>query len=657
MAKFKLTQDGATYMVEAPDEQSALSALKKMRAGEAVGNERGSALDPLTQGATASFSDEIAGAFAAGLQALGVPGALGPMSPGDAYSAYRDRARTNLGNFREDNPALSTGLEIAGAIPTAVLPIGHVARGATLGARVGRSAIAGGGFGAVQGAGAADPQAATLGESVTMRVPGAIEGAAIGGAFGGAAPLAGRAIGAGVNAVRRARHGGRAADFAAQALEADGFNQNTIRPALNDLGPEGMIADLGPNAQSLGGGVASMPGRGQRFMRQSLDDRATGANQRIGGELDQTLGPAPIPAEVEAGIREGQRALSPAYQAALANARAVDTLAIANGLDAEIVNLRGPAQARLAQVRDMLNIAGQEVLDPNPGTLLHTRQAIDGMLDGEMDGNVRRVLTAARQQIDAELTNAVPGIKQVDAQFAELARQREAFQRGRTVLDSGRDAPVPQELAAEYAQGSVPQGLMVGPSAVPLRMSQGARTEIERIVGTNSNDVVALNRLVKGEGSWNRDRLATLFGPARADRIIRVLDRERQFAGTDHVVRRNSETARRQQVQEMLSPTPAGGDGMVRSALNLRLGDAMARPADWMRRVNATNRADNVRDELAWILASRPAAHGPLDPQIEALTRALLRRDSGRRVEGAVTGGLGVIGRGTVPQLLEVSPY
>jgi hypothetical protein len=74
---------------------------------------------------------------------------------------------------------------------------------------------------------------------------------------------------------------------------------------------------------------------------------------------------------------------------------------------------------------------------------------------------------------------------------------------------------------------------------------KGARADIERIIGTNANDRVALQRVIKGEGDWNPQKLATLFGQDKADRILAVLDREKTFDLTSNRVIKNSATAER----------------------------------------------------------------------------------------------------------------
>ena len=91
-------------------------------------------------------------------------------------------------------------------------------------------------------------------------------------------------------------------------------------------------------------------------------------------------------------------------------------------------------------------------------------------------------------------------------------RESEAFARGQTVLDSGRSTPRPVELADDIAAG----GLL----AIKARLAQGARADIDRLMGTNANDRVGLQRAVKGEGDWNRDKISQLFGSDNARTVL-----------------------------------------------------------------------------------------------------------------------------------------
>lgn len=319
-------------------------------------------------------------------------------------------------------------------------------------------------------------------------------------------------------------------------MQRDGMTPTQINARLAELGPDATLMDVGPNLRQEGQRIFAKGGRGRGIIDEVLTPRDQGANARIRGEIDTNLGTAPVPSRIDAGLRSTQKSLSPAYEAALGNARAVNTEAIANDIQSAMANERGAARTALESVLDDLRIKGTDVLDPHPRAALATRQAIDGMINNTQDTNVKRVLSGFRQKLDAELTRTVPGIKAVDAKFANLARQREAVERGQTVLDSGRTSPRPIELADEVAKG--------GP-VIQGRLAQGARAEIDRIVGTNANDRVALQRIIKGEGDWNRQKLATLFGQDRADRIIGVLDREGTFAETSNRIMKNSATAER----------------------------------------------------------------------------------------------------------------
>lgn len=74
-----------------------------------------------------------------------------------------------------------------------------------------------------------------------------------------------------------------------------------------------------------------------------------------------------------------------------------------------------------------------------------------------------------------------------------------------------------------------------------------------------------MNRLIKGEGDWNRARLATLFGPEKADRLFKVLENERIYADTANTATRNSESAARLAAQNELGGAGGGGFGLKES--------------------------------------------------------------------------------------------
>lgn len=411
-----------------------------------------------------------------------------------------------------------------------------------------------------------------------------VKGGIIGGGLGLAAPLVAPLVGRGVKAIADnvqisaiARALGidkRAVSVLAKAAKDDAIDASM----LPNHGTEGMVMDLGPNMRHTAGAIAATPGEGKQIVRNAIGARDADANWRIRSTLDDTLGPAPTPSHIGERIDRNQQRLQPEYRQALRDAAPVDTLPIARFLEQEAQSLRGEPQRVVQRVRAMLDhqptpadIARARANgEPPPGTslvtdageLLNTRHAIDDMLETTQGSNAVNALTTARQAVDDELRASVPSIKEVDAKYAELARQRTALQRGQTVLSDGREAPRPIELAAEVQNGALPQGMQIGPSAVPLRLREGARAEIERIVGTRANDRVALQQIIKGEGDWNRARLSTLFGDDKARAIIDLLDRERLFADTSNIVTRNSESAARIAAQDAVTGETGRGFGV-----------------------------------------------------------------------------------------------
>lgn len=387
-----------------------------------------------------------------------------------------------------------------------------------------------------------------------------------------------------------------------RAASDDAIPLDQIPSRLDALGPDAVLADLGPNLQKQAQAIATMPGPGQKTVVDTLAARAAGRNSRIIDDVNETLGPAPIPSRVAAENLGNRKALVPEYAEAFRNSTAVDTVEIAQTLDSQIVNFRGDAQKALQKVRSMLDVHGEpDLLDPNPFTLFQVRNAIDGMLETEANSKVIAALTDTRRAIDAKLAESVPGIKKVDAKYEELARQGKALEKGQTLLDSGRTATRPAELIEEMVNGAQPKGVGVGPSAEPFRLTQGARAEIDRLIGTSVNDLNALKGALKGDGSWNRERLATLFGQEKADKLLAILDREVTYSRTEGDALGGSRTATLQAAQDEIRGTTKDA-GVLENALNLKLGSSAARAGDkalgWIgkARRNATNAA--VADAL-----------------------------------------------------------
>jgi hypothetical protein len=334
-----------------------------------------------------------------------------------------------------------------------------------------------------------------------------------------------------------------------------------------------------------------------------------------------------VPSQVQRSIRADQTALGPAYQEAFRNARAVDSAPIADQIDTLIHERHGNA-AILRGVRSQLDVPDNPgVLDPYPRTLQATREYIDGLFNsGELDNGTRSALTQLRQSITEELHAKVPGIQDLDRQFAELARQSQSLERGSEVFDTGKQAVRPVELAQE----------MIAPTSSQQqvqRLTQGARAELERIVGTNVNDLLKLERVIGQPQDWNAQKLAMLFGPDRADRLVQVLNANRAFRDTYQTVVQGSQTAQRQAAKEALElppQAPLGSRtvfGTVTSALEQARADRVQRTAQAQRERIAgllTTRGPEMMD-----LANQLIAQGPRRASREQIIDALVQAGVG----------------------------
>jgi hypothetical protein len=498
----------------------------------------------LANGATFGLADKFAGGM----------NYLTGNAPSYDEGVKAERERTQA--VHDETPVAAKTAEIAGGLGTGW---GLAKSGITLAGRVGPSLLSrmlgfgaeGAAYGAVHGAGN------TYSDNPMDYLANAAEGAKWGFGFGVALPAAGSlskgAYDAGL-ALLAPRVEGLSRTASALlnlAAKSDGLAANS----LSRLGPDAMLPDAGPSMLGLAQGAATGSGSGRSAIVSALQGRDAATSQRLGASLDAHLGSAPIPSQVEAQIAGDLKNTGALYDQPMNSGSRVNTQPIADHLDALYGQLRGPAQKAVQSVRQYLNLPGTNHLDPSPSGLFQTRQAIDGLLSNETNPQVVRQLTIARQAIDQELASAVPGIKDVDARYAELMRQKDALTRGSQIIDNGKNAIRPQELSAEIQQGAIPEGELTGPSASPLRLKQGARAEIDRLVGTHVNDLNTLERTFATPQDWNYQKLGLVFGNSARDRVAESIAANRQFRDTFQKVAQGSQTAQRTKMSNVFDET------------------------------------------------------------------------------------------------------
>ncbi|OWV72992.1 hypothetical protein ATY75_30925 [Rhizobium sp. N122] len=406
------------------------------------------------------------------------------------------------------------------------------------------------------GIGAADAAVRSDGDPEKTRW-GALEG----GLFGLGGPLAGEVIGAGVKvtaqgakALTRALLGEELASKPPRDMLADLARDSrnwlakvsdsdklaAARNQFDKLGSEAMPADVLP--EWLGAAKAGVARESTRSkVVGPLNERGSTAGSRLKSDLETNLGPDPVPSTIDRELEASQARVESQYRPMVMGQPPHDFKPVAERLDRLIPYRRGGEQSDLLDIRSMLNDFGKDTVSSDPAIAYETRRAIDRLLDDAKDSEVIETLEGIRGMIDARFSS---GVKGLDAQSAELGRQREGLLQGQSVLADGPRAMHPVELQEKLVAGAEPQGTLIGPSAESARMRQGTLGDIYRAVGTDANDMNTLRKVIRGNGDWNREKLGIMFGPENADASLNAIDREALFAKTKNGVTSAADMAR-----------------------------------------------------------------------------------------------------------------
>jgi len=559
------------------------------------------------------------------------------------YPTYDEglRAATEKSKAAEERagPFLtSTGQALGGIAsggPLARAGVTLMRQGQPLALKTLAGAVEGFGHGAAQGAGN------TYTGNAQDYASGALMGGVLGGVLGGAAPTVGRAGGAAWRAGERYLTGVRDLPrplVDAAKADAAGLQRvaGTYAAVPADAGPSMLGVTMGANT---GAG-----GLGKTALEDALRTRDAAVPARMRGEVNRLYGPAPTPSHVEEGIRGRMTALSPHYQRAYDNARAVDTSDAALWIEGEIGSTRGAAQTALRQIRAMLDIpTNPGTLDPHPRALGATREAVRGMRDDpNAEPNVRRVAGQVYDRLTREMQARIPGIRQLDSAYAELGAQERAIQAqsagGRIFKNDQGTVIRPEELAETMRAAAQPKGVNVGPSAEPLRLQQAARDELERAVGTTGGNLQKLKSVLGDIDTWNAQKLGIMFGPGRAAELLRIRDRLLAEREVYQKVVHGSKTATSAAAQAQLD-TSAG-----RIPTETSLSGAALQLAQ--NAYSALRRGTNSQTRDA--IAARLAAINPAEKQ--QLVRELLELQPARDRRVGIVQSLierGIIGGGT----------
>jgi hypothetical protein len=536
-----------------------------------------------------SWLDEANAATSAGLHNL-TGGAVG--APYDETVAYQratddaiDKSSTKLGTLPLIGDVTAAGVQkvVGGVASAAATPVAQVMRGAGMLPQIVNNGVTGLGLGSLYGAGE--------GETTKERAVNAGKGAAIGTTLGAVAPVVARGVGNAVgyvgdlvrgvpNAVRG--YSKPAVDRVSRAVRDDELPQTYARHRA-ELGPEGMIADMGDNLGSQASAIAMTPGRGMRTVREGLNDRHEGAAGRIRADVDANLGPAANIPETVAATEAYYRQQAAPFRQAFETSPVPFTHALEANLQHVVErhpNILRDAMGLAADAR----FAGLRTAPPNffarqqpDGTWIIDRvpsatewdfikRSFDNMAQSASASRTDRTLygNAARRIRDAVDEAISPG-NPADSPWAraralegENFRINDAVEAGAGAFKKGL---TPDQMAAEmHGVGQPARGGMTPPELAGYRL--GAREDVRNIMGNASTqwgENAATAARSKLGSDHAQEKLGHIVGPQAADDLIARLEAETTFAKTRQHVTQNSLTALRREAQQEF-PNAAGPD-------------------------------------------------------------------------------------------------
>jgi hypothetical protein len=519
------------------------------------------------QGLTMGAGDEMRAAAAATLQP--VFGEESGKDWGQRYDAYAARERGKLNEFRDEHPVIAAGAEIAGAIPTMMLPGMQGPQAATLMGRVGMGALTaaaqGGVYGFNAGEGGFENRAINAGKTAAISAP-----------FGALTPAVGAGASAAWNRYLTSRAAGQAGmptpayNILTRAMNADGSLAGPGAQRLQAAGNQAMLADAGPTGMTLLDTAVQRSGPAATAARTALDQRVGQASQTITNALDNTLGaPAGLNATARniaqstAGVRDD--AYTAAYNSAINYAD--DT-----GRRVEEVLQRVPA----GTMRDAIREANDEMRSNGVRNMqIRATIADDGTVTfGEMPNvqqldEIKKALQRnARAAIDqygrptgeglrarrlaAQLREAIgeaaPAYNEATRLGGDKIAMDEALDLGRRLMQPGTTREVVRDTVDGMSQA---ERSMVG-QGIRAHLDETLANVKAAMTDTNMDAREAVKALKDLSSRAVREKVSAALGDAPARQLFAELDRAGMAFELRANVATNSRTFARQATDEAI---------------------------------------------------------------------------------------------------------
>jgi hypothetical protein len=506
----------------------------------------GGAIGQINQGLTFGMADEMAG----GMSAIN-PMEMGEgyfSGMGDRYTQGRDAARGLQSQFTAENPNIALPLEAAGAMATgaAVAPkvismMGMDAIPALSGKGLLKSSQLGALEGASYGYGTAEGDAwDTAANMAGYGAAGALLNPSMD------ALMAGGSVG--VNAIKNKWNqttGNKSSALLGNLLETEGLSTADAADQLRQLGPEGILADVGPNLRAAADVVSLDVGPVKKRAEAILESRQMGQQDRIMGETAGILDAEP--SEFMGTVRSMNKARfdrsQPLYQ------EAFDTpVEITPELSA-IFN-RPSVKSAMKNVKKIAEEEGVDIGDldwsnPTMKQLDTLKKSLDkqvGIKKRAGNDDWRRI-----NKTKNELLNIIdvqnPAYKEARNTWESDTKTMEAADYGRGIFKN--DAEEAGELVSNMTKTERQSYIM------------GAVKAIEDRVSSTPDTSNAMRRLVASPAL--RKKLRTAFpSDENFDEFMKVMDREAVFSATRQGIGKGSQTEPRRIARESMGMSSEG---------------------------------------------------------------------------------------------------
>lgn len=582
-----------------------------------------------------------------------------------SYGDNLKREQAETASYEREHPAAAIASGLVGGAVAPIGAIGAASKGAGLVAKTMLGAGAGGTIGALQG-GLSSKDWTDLPQTAKDVAFGGVTG----GFLGGTLPGAGQAIGAGVRSVADALRGRAdgmtraATGHLARAIEADG-GMSAIRAELDRLGPEAMLLDAGQSLKGVAQGANLLAPEARAMTSARLQARDDATNARIKGDVDRILGPGEDAFTATKNVIDYRSMVDGInYPRVLEAAPKVKIAPLLTELDDAITQSVDLEKKALINLRQMLvreqtmprfnPLTGKQEVDSrgrlafdqvfesqDDATVLHkAKVALDSLIEHQAPAlgvpqgalqNQQHALKQFRYLLNDTLEQQVPGYAQANAVSSRLARRADAVKTGTGYLGDQKTTPSPGRFLDDFEQ------LEAGER---IALNKGSRAEIERLIGTKANNLLGLRDTLRGEGSWNAQKLAIVHGDQETRDLLDAVDRNALFRENFRDIVKNSQTAQRLSAKDALDPAAIKpGDivqpgstfaGMALSGLKLG--------ADKIGKVAAGEQRIRAGSELARILSEQGSQR---DKAVAAIADAMRRRGQNVNVSrGTVDAGL-----------------